>query len=113
MVCCNFSLFILNSKQIIVPDDNRRNSTRMYNPMSLVELQKWTDSVNTTSSQSKVNLKKILIIFKPLFNLFCLNRLTGWNISTTFTGGQHYHSEDGTSNCCRNGLFEKSRPTPR
>lgn len=49
-----FSPFIVNSEQIIVPDENRRNSTRMYNPMSLAELQNWTDSVNPRSSQAKV-----------------------------------------------------------
>jgi len=55
----SLSLFIMNSWQIIVPDENRRNSTRMYNPMSLAELQHWTDTVNTRTSQAKVYHLKI------------------------------------------------------
>ncbi|EFX85605.1 hypothetical protein DAPPUDRAFT_46047, partial [Daphnia pulex] len=32
--------------KITVPEENRRNSTRMYNPMSVTELQDWTDSID-------------------------------------------------------------------
>ncbi|XP_046633413.1 neprilysin-4-like isoform X2 [Daphnia pulicaria] len=41
---------------ITVPDEKRHNFTRIYNPMSLVELQKWTDSVPTGKSNSKAKI---------------------------------------------------------
>ncbi len=72
------SQIIVNSIQITVQGENRRNSTRMYNPMSLAELQNWTDKVNTTSSQAKVSIKsrfheidiKLIFCFVLLFFVF-------------------------------------------
>lgn len=55
-----FRVFIVDSWQITVPYENRRNNTRMYNPMSLVELQKWTDDVQTSKSNSKAKVNKIV-----------------------------------------------------
>ncbi|KAK4004827.1 hypothetical protein OUZ56_006550 [Daphnia magna] len=40
---------------ITVSDGDRRNSSRMYNPMTLMELQNWTDSLSINNSPNKIN----------------------------------------------------------
>jgi hypothetical protein len=40
--------------QVITPNEKRRNAYRMYNPMTLQELQNMTDSVQVSSPHAKV-----------------------------------------------------------
>jgi hypothetical protein len=45
---------VLDCVQVTTPSEKRRNPYRMYNPMTLQELQHLTDSVQTSSSHAKV-----------------------------------------------------------
>lgn len=40
--------------QITTPAEARRDSARMYNPMLLMEMQKWTDGFSHTTPQAQV-----------------------------------------------------------
>lgn len=60
------------SIQITVSDEDRRNSTRMYNPMTLVELQNWTDEMSITNSPDKVMYCQLKYKnFKDFFTYSC------------------------------------------
>lgn len=39
-----------------IPNEKRRNAYRMYNPMTLKELQNLTDSVPLSNSHAKVSI---------------------------------------------------------
>jgi len=41
--------------KITTPPEDRRNNTRMYNPLLLTQIQDWTDSVGATSPQSQID----------------------------------------------------------
>ena len=63
-----------------IPNEKRRNAYRIYNPMTLKELQNKTDSVETFNPHAKVNAILIIIILfykymgQPLHNV-CSFRL--------------------------------------
>jgi len=46
--------------KITSPAEDRRNNTRLYNPLLLTEVQGWTDSVSTTQAQAKIDWSAFL-----------------------------------------------------
>ena len=59
-------ILLINLFKIQTKPEERRNRTRMYNPMQLDFLQRWTDEVNLTSSgQVRINS----IVFRVFVDL--------------------------------------------
>jgi predicted metalloendopeptidase len=48
-------LFESNLAKITSPAEDRRNNTRMYNPLLVSEVQGWTDSVGATNPQAQIS----------------------------------------------------------
>ncbi|KAI9560850.1 hypothetical protein GHT06_011803 [Daphnia sinensis] len=46
--------------KITTPAEDRRNITRLYNPLLVSEVQAWTDSVPTTTNNGKINWQEYL-----------------------------------------------------
>ncbi|XP_069699097.1 neprilysin-1-like isoform X2 [Periplaneta americana] len=50
--------FEIELAHVTIPNEKRRNAYRMYNPMTLKELQNLTDSVPLSNSHAKINWQK-------------------------------------------------------
>jgi len=46
--------------KITTREEDRRNSTRLYNPFSLLELQQWTDSIGAKSNHAQIDWLKYI-----------------------------------------------------
>lgn len=55
--------------KITSPAEDRRNNTRLYNPLLLTAIQEWTDAVPTTTSQAKIDWSAYLNDIYSLANI--------------------------------------------